>query len=141
MARRYFECKLCGQIVEIIQDTGVPIVCCGEKMAELFPEVEDGALSDKHIPVFKIDNNKVIVKIGTIPHPSTTDHYIEWIVLETTRGSQRKELKPGDAPEAIFHLETGELVKAIYAYCNIHQLWKVCVKEKKKPCGCDSAME
>ena len=133
MAKRYFRCKVCGQIIEIVKDTGVPVVCCGEPMEEIFPSTEEGVLGDKHVPVYKIKDKKVNVKIGSMPHPSTTEHYIEWIAIETSKGSQIKELKPGDAPEALFVIQDGELVKAIYAFCNIHSLWKTCIKEKTKP--------
>lgn len=141
MAKKYMRCKVCGQIIEVVKDTGVPIVCCGEEMEELFPHLDDSIAKEKHVPVFKIKDGKIDVKIGAIQHPSTTDHYIEWIALETSKGSQRKDLKPGDTPQALFTLSDGEIVKAIYAYCNIHELWKVCIKEKRKSCGCELDME
>lgn len=138
MKKKYMRCSVCGQIVELVKDTGVGLICCGEPMEEIHPRTEDPVFGEKHVPVYKVADNKVVVQIGTILHPSTTDHYIEWIVLETTKGSQTRTLKPGDSPAALFALEDGEQVKAVYAYCNIHSLWKVCVKEtKKKPCGCD----
>lgn len=141
MAKKYMRCSVCGQIIEVIKDTKAPIICCGEPMEELFPHTEEGGVGEKHIPVFKIKDRKVDVQIGSILHPSTTDHYIEWIALETSKGSQVKDLKPGDSPEALFSLTDGEMVKSIYAYCNIHELWKITVKEKGKPCGCKLDME
>ena len=52
------------------------------------------------------------------------EHYIEWISLHTKQGNQRKELKPGEKPEAYFALCDGDEVIAAYAYCNLHSLWK-----------------
>ena len=141
MAKKFLRCKTCGQIIEVINDTGVPIVCCGDQMEEIYPEVEEGVLADKHIPVYKIKDKKVEVKIGSIQHPSTVEHYIQWISIETSKGSQYKKLKPGDAPEATFVIGDGEIVKAIYAFCNIHSLWKVSLKPKTAPCGCELHLE
>lgn len=141
MAKKYMRCNICGQIIEVVKNTDVVPTCCGQPMEELFPHTNETGLNEKHIPTYTIKDNMVEVAIGSIRHPSTTEHYIEWIALETSRGCQRKELKPGDTPEALFTLENGEVVKAIYAYCNIHSLWKVCVKEKRQPCGCKLDME
>ena len=52
------------------------------------------------------------------------EHFIEWIALQTKQGNQRKALKPGEAPEACFKICDGDEVVAVYAYCNLHSLWK-----------------
>lgn len=132
MAKKYLRCSICGQLVEVVNDTKAPIICCGEPMEEIVAHTNEQNLNEKHIPQFKIKDKHVDVKIGSIPHPSTTDHFIEWITLETSKGSHTKQLKPGDAPEVVFVLADGELVQAIYAYCNIHSLWKNCVSKTKK---------
>ena len=62
--------------------------------------------------------------VGSVEHPSLEAHYIEWIMLETKEGRQRKTLKPGDRPVAIFALTEGDAVAAAYEYCNLHGLWK-----------------
>ena len=54
----------------------------------------------------------------------TEEHYIEWVSLKTKFGNQRKALKPGDAPEVSFLIEKDDEVEAVYAYCNLHSLWK-----------------
>ena len=53
-----------------------------------------------------------------------SEHYIEWISIQTKQGNQRKELHPGEKPEACFALCKGDEVEAAYAYCNLHSLWK-----------------
>jgi superoxide reductase len=92
-------------------------------MQELVPGTTDGA-TEKHVPVVKIEGNKVTVRISSVEHPMVEAHYIEWIVLETRRGFQKKELKPGEKPEAEFLLPEGEAAVAAYEYCNLHGLWK-----------------
>ena len=51
------------------------------------------------------------------------EHHIEWIYLELENGGSRKALSPGEAPEAVFHT-AGVKPVAVYAYCNLHGLWK-----------------
>lgn len=98
-------------------------MCCGQKMTELVPGTSDGA-ADKHVPVFEVNGNIVTVTVGEVEHPMVDVHYIEWISIQTKQGSQRKVLKPGDAPKACFALCEGDEVEAVYAYCNLHGLWK-----------------
>ena len=123
MEMKFYICKHCGQIVAIVKETGVPIVCCGEKMQEIIPGTSDGAL-EKHVPVYEVKDNKVHVKIGAVAHPMLDNHYIEWVSIQTKFGNQRKQLKPGDAPEVCFSICEGDEVQAVYAYCNLHSLWK-----------------
>lgn len=123
MEMKFYICRHCGNIIAYATNSGVPVVCCGEEMQELVPNTTDAA-HEKHVPVIVAEANKVTVKIGSVAHPMTDKHYIEWISLETEEGNQRKALKPGDAPEACFMICPGDKVKAAYAYCNLHGLWK-----------------
>lgn len=78
---------------------------------------------EKHVPVVSVNKNKVMVMIGSTPHPMSEDHYIEWIELETNLDNYRKELSPDIPATAIFELENGEYVMNVYCHCNIHGLW------------------
>ncbi|MCR5485563.1 MAG: desulfoferrodoxin [Clostridiales bacterium] len=120
---KFYICRHCGNIIAFVKASGVPVVCCGEKMQEIVPNTTDAA-TEKHVPVITVDGNKVTVKIGSVTHPMTEEHYITWILLRTEQGNQRKELKPGDAPEAVFALADGDKAISAYAYCNLHGLWK-----------------
>lgn len=120
---KFYKCKHCGNIIEMVSDKGVNPSCCGEAMEELVPGSIDAAL-EKHIPVIEEKNDSVIVKVGSIAHPMLPEHYIEWIVIHTDQGVQRKHLKPGDAPVAEFKLLDNEILFSAYAYCNLHGLWK-----------------
>ena len=123
MELKFFICEHCGNIIEMVKNAGVPVMCCGQKMKELIPGTTDAA-QEKHVPVYEVQGNTVTVKVGSVAHPMLDVHYIEWIVLQTKQGVQRKNLKPGDAPEATFALCDGDEVEAVYAYCNLHGLWK-----------------
>ncbi len=120
---KFFVCEVCGNFVEMIKESGAPMSCCGQKMKELIPGTSDGAV-EKHVPVCKVDGNKVTVSVGSVEHPMTPEHYIEWIAIETAKGEQRKVLKPEDKPCAEFELSADDSVVAAYAYCNLHGLWK-----------------
>ena len=123
MSVKIFKCMHCGNIIEMVEDKGVPVVCCGEKMTELVPGTSDGA-AEKHVPVVTVSGNKVTVNVGSDAHPMTDEHLISWIILETEDGCQRKHLSSADAPEASFMLADGEKAIAAYEYCNLHGLWK-----------------
>ena len=124
MEQKYYICEHCGNIITKIKDTGVPVVCCGQKMTELIPGTTDGAL-EKHVPVYEVKDNKVYVTVGSVEHPMLQQHYIEWISIQTNKGMQRKVLSPGQVPKATFALCEDEKLEAVYEYCNLHGLWSV----------------
>ena len=123
MELKFYRCKVCGKIIAIVKDTGVPTICCGEEMEQIIPGTTDAAV-EKHVPVITVNGNTVEVKVGSVEHPMLPEHYIEWIALSTKQGNQRKVLKAGDAPKATFAIVDGDEVVAAYAYCNLHSLWK-----------------
>ncbi|MEA4934979.1 MAG: desulfoferrodoxin family protein [Lawsonibacter sp.] len=120
---KFYRCKHCGNLLTFLNASGVPVICCGEEMAELLPGSVDAAL-EKHVPVVETQGAAVHVKVGSVAHPMVAEHFIQWIALETNLGSQIKYLKPGQAPEASFVLAEGETLVAVYEYCNLHGLWK-----------------
>ena len=123
MEQRFFICKHCGNIVAMVKSSGVPIMCCGEKMSEIVPGTMD-ASKEKHVPVYTIEGNTVNVAVGSVLHPMQPEHYIEWVSLQTRSGNQRKQLEPNDEPKVSFAITDGDEVVAVYAYCNLHGLWK-----------------
>ena len=119
---KFYKCNTCGNIITKLNDSGVPVVCCGETMEELVPGAVDGAL-EKHVPDVTIDGNNIKVQVGEVAHPMLEEHYIHFIVLETSCGSMIKNLSPNDAPNAEFTLSDGDKAVAVYEYCNLHGLW------------------
>ena len=123
MEQKFLRCNVCGNLVEQINATAVPIMCCGQPMMELKAGTTDGAV-EKHVPVYEVNGNVVTVKVGSVEYPMTPEHYIQWIDIQTTGGIQRVNLTPSDKPEATFTINEGEEVVAVYEYCNLHGLWK-----------------
>ena len=121
MATKFFKCRHCGNVVEKVVDSGIPVVCCGEKMEELIPNTVE-ASGEKHIPVVThIGENTIKVEVGSVPHPMLPEHHISFIYVETEDGGIRVNLK--DKPEAIICTCTSKPI-AVYEYCNLHGLWK-----------------
>ena len=123
MEVKFFYCKHCGKIIVVVKDSLAPTICCGEEMLELVPGTTDAAV-EKHVPVVNVEGNKVTVCVGSVAHPMLPEHFIEWIVLVTDKGIQKKKLTPGSEPKAEFALLDGEKVVSAYEYCNLHKLWK-----------------
>jgi len=124
--QKFLECKHCGNLAGLINDSGVPMICCGELMAALNPNTTDGA-AEKHVPVISTDGNSVHINIGSADHPMTNEHHIVWVYLQTKQGGQRKCLNIGDAPNISFALSEGDSVLAAFAFCNLHGLWKAVI--------------
>ena len=123
MEQKFYICKHCGNMIAFVKESGVPVICCGEKMTEVVPGTTDAAV-EKHVPVVTVENNVAVVSVGSVAHPMLPEHYIEWISIQTNYGNQRKVLTPGSEPKACFALLPGEEIEAAYAYCNLHSLWK-----------------
>ena len=112
---RFYICEHCGNIVTFVKSSGVPVMCCGQKMTELVPGTTDAAV-EKHVPVIQAEGAQVIVTVGSVEHPMIPEHFIECV--------QIKHLTPGSKPQAVFALAQGDSVVSAYAYCNLHGLWK-----------------
>lgn len=121
MSTKFYICRHCGNIVEMVQNVGVPVMCCGQKMEELVPNTVE-ASGEKHLPVVSVADGVVTVNVGAVDHPMLPEHFIGWVYLETENGGQRKVLKAGDSPNVKFALGDEKPV-AVYAYCNLHGLW------------------
>ena len=123
MEQKFYLCEHCGKIVALVKESGVPVMCCGQKMKEIIPGSTDAA-AEKHVPVYTVEGNKVLVTVGSVEHPMSEEHHIEWVSLQSKFGNQRKPLKPGQKPQTCFALCEGDEVQAVFAYCNLHSLWK-----------------
>ncbi len=126
-SQKFFICEHCKNIIGVIENSGVPVVCCGQPMKELVANTTDAAV-EKHVPVVTVDGNTVTAFVGDVEHPMTEAHYISWIYLKTNQGGHRKALNPDEKPEVKFALVDGEKPLEVYAYCNLHGLWKAEVK-------------
>ncbi|MDF2614990.1 MAG: rbo [Clostridia bacterium] len=120
--QKFFVCKHCKNLVGMIKDAGVSMICCGEKMTELVPNTTEAA-TEKHLPVITVEGNTVTVAIGSVSHPMLEEHHIAWVYLQTEKGGQRKCLSIGEEPQVTFVLDNDKALSA-FAYCNLHGLWK-----------------
>ena len=116
-----YKCDVCGNIVEVLHTGDGDLVCCGQNMV-LQEENTVDAAKEKHVPVIEKIKGGVLVKVGSVEHPMIDTHYIEWIEVHTDKKVYRKNLNPGDKPQAEFMLNE----EVLYAreYCNIHRLWR-----------------
>ena len=119
---KFFICKRCGNMLGLIKDGGVPMICCGEKLTELVPNTAE-ASTEKHLPAVTSSGDSISVQIGSAIHPMEEAHHITFVYVETKQGGQRKTLAVGDEPKATFSF-SGDKPVAVYAYCNLHGLWK-----------------
>ena len=118
--REIYRCAVCGNVVEVL-NPGATLSCCGQPMTLLDGKTTDGA-AEKHVPVVDRMAGGYRVTVGSVEQPMVEGHYIQWIELLTPTEVLRKELKPGDKPEAIFKTDATEV--AAREYCNLHGLWK-----------------
>ena len=122
MATKFYKCNHCGNVIEKIVDSKVPVFCCGEKMEELIPNTVE-ASGEKHIPVVTfLEDNTIKIEVGSVHHPMLPEHHIAFVYVETDKGGIRINLK--DEPVAMVHLGDAKAT-AVYEYCNLHGLWKV----------------
>ena len=120
---KLLKCAICGNIVEMVEDHKVPVMCCGKPMAELKANTTDGAL-EKHVPVAEIVDGNVVVKVGSVEHPMLPEHYITMILVEFGGHVYRANLSAGQKPEAVFALNGYKGLVTVYEFCNLHGLWK-----------------
>lgn len=124
---KFYICRHCGNVVEMLHDAGVRPVCCGEPMEDLVANTVDAA-QEKHVPVYTVEGDKIHVQVGEVIHPMLEEHHIGFIWLQTELGGQRRSLVAGDEPKATFVLAPGDKAVAVYEWCNLHGLWKADIK-------------
>ena len=120
---KLYVCEHCGNMVNMLHDSDVPMICCGEEMKEMQANTTDAA-KEKHVPVITVQEDEVTVRIGSVPHPMTEEHKIVWVYLQTEKGEQLNCIDTQDQPETFFKLRNDDKVIAVFAYCNLHGLWK-----------------
>lgn len=117
------KCPVCGNIVEVIVDHQIPVMCCGSKMEELVANTTDAA-TEKHVPLLSYDAGILTAIVGAVEHPSLPEHHINFILAVAGNKVQRVNLVAGEKPVAKFELNDYKGVVTVYEYCNLHGLWK-----------------
>jgi superoxide reductase len=149
----FYRCEKCGNIVVPVKVGGGTLACCGQSMTKLVANSTDAA-KEKHVPVVTVEGDEIKVTVGSVEHPMTAEHYIEWIALVAGEKVEILHLEPGMKPKAeftyyknndeiiftgkedevvpncegqpcnfVYHENAAEKV-TVYAYCNLHGLWK-----------------
>lgn len=117
---KFYQCKG-GQTILLDMGGNAPH-CDSEDLTELTVNTIEAAV-EKHIPVLSYDNGNLLVEVGSTEHPMEPEHYITWIFVQTRNGGLYRHLTPEDHPMATFHVKESEVLN-VYAYCNLHGLWK-----------------
>ena len=116
-----YKCMACGNIVEVLHGGDGELVCCGQPMLNLAEQTADAAV-EKHVPVIEKRDGGILVKVGSVAHPMSEEHYIEWIEIIADGKAYRQFLKPGDEPQSVFNIDAD--VVTAREHCTIHGLWK-----------------
>ena len=118
-----YKCNTCGGLLEVVVPGGNQIACCGQEM-ELLTEKTADVGKEKHVPVIEKTKKGILVKIGSVPHPMESAHYIQLIEILWNGRSYKKFLKPGDKPEAEFEISAQAGGVVAREHCNLHGLWR-----------------
>ncbi|KJR46424.1 Superoxide reductase [Desulfosporosinus sp. I2] len=121
--RELYVCRICGNVVEVVNPGATALVCCNKPMDKLEAGVKDASL-EKHVPVIEKMSEGIKVKVGSVAHPMEEKHFIQFIEVLTKEQVLRAELAPNQAPEADFLLNKSDEVIEVREYCNVHGLWK-----------------
>lgn len=116
---KVYQCEKCGKTLISKEELKL------EGWKELIAGSTDAA-QEKHVPVVEKKCKTVKVDVGSVAHPMTEEHLIEWVALETEKGYQVQYLKANEAPVCVFKLADGDKAVRVYAYCNLHGLWACC---------------
>ena len=113
---KIYVCPICGNIV---LSTGEAIVsCCGIVLPPLEMENKD---EKHHLILEKVEDEYYV----TISHEMSKKHYISFIVAIKDDGCEIKKLYAEGNAEARFKINK---TKYLLYYCNVHGLFKVCVR-------------
>ncbi len=120
--RELYRCEICGNVIEVVHEGAPSLVCCGEPMGKLAAKTADEG-KEKHVPVIEEASAGIKVKVGSVPHPMEEKHYIKFIEILLKDKVMRKELKPGDSPEAKCYGSKSDVIE-VREFCTVHGLWK-----------------
>ncbi len=119
--QQIYKCSLCGNMVSVVHAAGGALVCCNQPMTLLIENTTDAA-QEKHIPVIEKVDGGYKVSVGSVLHPMTEDHLIEWIEFTADGKTCCQFLAPDQTPEVIFKTDAQSV--GARAYCSLHGLWK-----------------
>lgn len=131
-----YQCKKTGTAVEIIKSDGIQplsnnpkdnntISYHGNTLVFLPANQTEGA-TEKHMPIAEFDGSNLVVKVGDVMHPMTSEHLIEWVTIRYDNFIQHGDFVSEQTPQITFNVGNASNID-VYAYCNLHGLWKTSV--------------
>lgn len=114
---KFYKCNECGKVLilnEEVKKCNWTELVAGEVEASV----------EKHKPVVKVNGKEVEVCVGSVVHPMSEEHHIAWVAMETKKGYQVRNLCHTCEPIVKMTVEEGDELVAVYAYCNLHGVWK-----------------
>lgn len=121
---KFYYCPICGNVIGLIDGDMEHVTCCGKPMEQLVANTTDAA-TEKHVPTYEKVEDEIVVRVGEVEHPMVKEHYIMWIALVSDNRTTRVRLFPEQSTETRFPYIPGA---TLYAYCNLHGLWKTIVE-------------
>ena len=121
---KFYRCPICQNVIGLIDGDPKHLSCCGKPMEHLVANSVDAA-QEKHVPVCKVEGDKLVVSVGNVEHPMAEDHYIMWIAMVSDNQTTRIRLYPEQETTVRFKYIPNSI---LYAYCNKHGLWKADVE-------------
>lgn len=121
-----YRCEICGNIIESVHSGSNTLTCCGQLMTKMEPKSGPEG-QEKHLPVVEKVGNKLIVRIGSVPHPMIEEHFIEWVEIICGDEIKKVFLHPNQEPIAEFIVDDIKKELTARSYCNIHGLWSVTI--------------
>ncbi len=116
-----YYCEQCGNMVEVLEAGQGQLVCCEVPMKRMAENMGEAA-REKHLPTVTREGKSLHIKVGSVIHPMTPEHLIEWVEMSQEDRCIRVFLKPGVAPE--LRVPAADAPATVRAYCNLHGLWK-----------------
>ncbi len=120
----FYKCNVCGNFVEVVLNGEGELVCCGQPMEKIVPKTQsEEMMGEKHVPVIEKNEEGITVKVGSVPHPMTEEHYIQFIEVNSPdkRYVKRKYLYPNEEPVLKLKCDCKDIIAR--ELCNIHGVW------------------
>ena len=123
---KFYICPESQTVVEVVAGLPAPLTCDGKPMEELVPNSTNAAV-EKHMPVLSAENGVLKVCVGEVEHPSIEKHWIPFVAVKAGDLVLRRSINATEKPEAIFPLGDFKGEVEVYAWCNLHGIWKATI--------------
>lgn len=123
---KFYICPETQTVVEVVAGQPAPLTIDGKPMEELVPNSTDAAV-EKHMPVLSVENGVLKVSVGEVEHPSIEKHWIPFVAVKAGDLVLRRSINATEKPVAEFPLGSYKGEVEVYAWCNLHGIWKATI--------------